>query len=89
MILHRVNQEKKVCQEKTIKFDVFCSCRFPWVWCHSKNKDLNIAQCDSFLKCYHGKCENIQPPKLASVKQGLHIQKSWENPIIQVLDPQE
>ena len=30
-----------------------------------------------------------EPPKLASVKQVLHIGKSGKNPMIQVLDPQE
>ena len=34
-------------EKKTMKFDVFCNCRFPWVWCQSKNKDLNKEQCDS------------------------------------------
>ena len=35
-------------RKKTMKFDVFCNCRFPWVWCHSKNKDLNMVQYDSY-----------------------------------------
>ena len=29
-------------KKKTIKFDVFCNCRFPWIWCPSKNKDLKV-----------------------------------------------
>ena len=48
-----------------------------------------MAQCNSYQKWYHWKCDNIQPPKLASVKQVLHIGKSRENTMIQVLDPQE
>ena len=68
---------------------MFCNCRFPWVWCHSKNKDSIMAQCNSYQKWYHWKCDNIQPPKLTSVKQVLHIGKSRENTMIQVLDPQE
>ena len=31
---------------KTIRFDVLCNYKFSWVWYH-KNKDLNMAQCDS------------------------------------------
>lgn len=33
------------CPERSVKFDVFCSCRLPWLWYHSKNKDSNMAQC--------------------------------------------
>ena len=39
---------RKVIKKIYFFFDVFCNCRFPWVWCHSKNKDLNMAQCDSY-----------------------------------------
>ena len=33
--------------------------RFSWIWHYSKNKDLNMAQCDSCQNWYHRKYENI------------------------------
>ena len=47
------------CKIKKIKIQIFCYCRFPWAWYHSKNKDLDMACCDSCKEWYHRKCENI------------------------------
>ena len=33
--------------------------RFSWIWHYSKNKDLNLAQCDSCQNWYHRKYENV------------------------------
>ena len=35
-------------------------CRFSWIWHYSKNKDLNMAECDSCQNWYHRKYENIR-----------------------------
>ena len=51
--------ERSTLPRKTIKFDVFCNYRFSWVWYHSKNKNLNMAQCDSCQNCYFRKSEDI------------------------------
>ena len=42
-----------------IKFHIFCYCRLPWAWYHSKDKDLNMVCCDSCKEWYYRKCENI------------------------------
>ena len=42
-----------------IKFQIFCYCRFPWAWYHSKDKDLNMVCCDSCKEWYYRKFENI------------------------------
>ena len=34
-------------------------CRFSWISYYSKNKDLNMAQCDSCQNWYHRKYENV------------------------------
>ena len=47
------------CLERSAKFDVFRNCRLPWVWYHSKNKDLNTTQRDSCKKWFHQKSRNI------------------------------
>ena len=47
------------CKIKKIKIQIFCYCRFPWAWYHSKNKDLDMACSDSCKEWYHRKCENI------------------------------
>ena len=47
------------CPERSVKFDIFCIYRLPWVWYHTKNKDLNMAQCDYCEKWFHQQCGNI------------------------------
>ena len=47
------------CHERSVNFDVFCNCRLPCLWYHSKNKDLNMAQCDFCEKWFYRKCGNI------------------------------
>ena len=41
------------CKIKKIKIQIFCYCRFHWAWYHSKNKDLDMACCDSCKEWYH------------------------------------
>ena len=41
------------CKIMEIKFQIFCYCRFPWAWYHFKEKDLNIACCNSCKEWYH------------------------------------
>ena len=45
--------------EKITTVEVFCICKMLWVWYHSKNPDLNMAECDTCHTSYHKKCENI------------------------------
>ena len=45
--------------EKISTVEVFCICKMPWVWYHSRNPDLNMAECDTCHIWYHRKCENI------------------------------
>ena len=45
--------------EKVIIVETFCLCKMPWVWYHSKNPELVMAECDSCRTWYHKKCENI------------------------------
>ena len=45
--------------EKITTIELFCICKMPWVWYHSKNPDLNMAECDTCHTWYHRKCENI------------------------------
>ena len=45
--------------EKITTVEVFCICKMLWVWYHSKNPDLNMAECDTCHTWYHRKCENI------------------------------
>ena len=33
--------------EKITRVEVFCICKIPWVWYHSKNPDLNMIECDT------------------------------------------
>ena len=47
------------CKIKKIKIRIFCYCRFHWAWYHSKNKELDMACCDSCKERYHRKYENI------------------------------
>ena len=45
--------------EKITTIEIFCVCKMPWVWSHSKNPNLNMPECDTCHIWYHRKCENI------------------------------
>ena len=59
------------CKIKEIKFQIFCYCRFTWAWYLSKDKDLDMACCNSCKDWYHRKCENI-PDIVFDEEYGIH-----------------
>ena len=55
------------CKIIKIKFQIFCYCRFPWAWYHSKEKDLDVACYDLCKVWYHRKCKICK--KLFSIEE--------------------